>query len=101
MVIFLSILIFLVFGASGFYAQYCYMQYISLCPKDAPVGLLTQIRTSLKFTHDPTDPNLSDECKAYFRRCKMAAVVVIVTVIFSVLFILFVRSFGLQEVLDQ
>jgi hypothetical protein len=69
-IVFVSILIFLAFGASAFYAQYGYMQYLSLAPKGDPVRLLTRIRASLQFTRDPNDPNLSDECRIYFRRSK-------------------------------
>src|SRR6202035_5508754 len=100
-IIFVSILIFLVFGVSIFYSQYSYMQYLNLCPKGDPVGVLTRIRASLQFTHDPNDPNLSDECRAYFRRFKIAVMVAILTTIVGVLFILLVRSFGLQEALDR
>ena len=100
-IIFVSILIFLVFGASAFYAQYGYMQYLSLAPKGDPVGLLTRIRVSLQFTHDPNDSNLSDECRIYFRRSKIGAMIAIFTIIVGILFILLVRAFGLQELLDR
>jgi len=98
---FVSILIFLVFGASAFYAQHSYMRYLSLAIKEDSVGLLTRIRASLQFTHDSNDPNLSDECRNYFRRSKIGATIAILTLIVLVLFILLVRAFGLQEGLDQ
>jgi hypothetical protein len=72
-----------------------------LSPKRRAVGLLTGIRASLEFTHDPNDPNLSDECRRYFQRFKIAAMVAISTLILVAVFILLVRSFGLQEILDQ
>jgi len=100
-IIFLSILLFLTFGISAFYSQYCYMQFMSLTPKRPTVGLLTGIRASLKFTHDANDPNVSDKCRRYFRRFKIAAMAAISTLILLAAFILLVRSFGLQEVLDQ
>ena len=100
-IIFLSILLFLMFGVSGFYSQHGYMQYRSLWPKRHAVGLLTGIRASLEFTHDPNDPNLSDECRMYFKRFKIAAVIAIITTILIFLFILLVRSFGLEEILNQ
>jgi hypothetical protein len=100
-IIFLSIIFFLVFTASALYSQYCYGQYLSLCPRREPVGFLTKIRASLKFTHDPNDPNLSDECRLYFKRFKMAAMVAILTIFLILVFILLVRSFGPQVVLDR
>jgi hypothetical protein len=100
-IILVSIVLFLVFGASLFYSQHSYVQYLSLCPKVDPVGLLTRIRASFQFWHDPNDPNLSDECRAHFKRFKLAGMAAILTMILIVLFVLLVRSFGLQEVLDQ
>jgi hypothetical protein len=100
-IIFVSILLFVMFAASGFYSQYCYMQYRSLWPKGHVVGLLTGIRASLEFTHDPNDPNLSDECRMYFKKFKIAAMIAIVTTLLTFLFILLVRSFGLEEIMNQ
>jgi hypothetical protein len=100
-IVFLSIQLFLTFTISGFYSQYCYMQYRSLSPKRRTVGLLTSIRASLEFTHDPNDPNLSDECRMYFKRFKIAAMIAIGTTLLTFLFILVVRSFGLEEIMNQ
>src|ERR1700738_3304894 len=99
-IIFVSTLLFINFIASSFYTQHCYMQYINLCQKRAPVGMLTRLRASLVFTHDPHDPNLSDECKTYFSRFKIAAMVSVSTLLLAAVFILSLRSFGLQEALD-
>ncbi len=82
-------------------SQHCYMQYRNLWPKRDPVGLLTGIRASLEFRHDPNDPNLSDECRRYFKHFKLAGMVTISTTTLLLVFILLVRSFGLQEVLNQ
>jgi hypothetical protein len=100
-IICLSILYFLVFVASGFYSQYCYMQFRNLWPKRRAFGLLTSIRASLEFTHDPNDPNLSEECRKYFKRFKIAAIIAIATALLMFVFILSVRSFGLEEMLDH
>ena len=100
-IILLSIAIFLVFVASSFYSQYCYMQYRNLWPKRDPVGLLARIRASLEFTHDPNDSDLSDECRKYFRRFKIAAIAAIITMVFGILFIFLARSFHLERVLDR
>ena len=72
-----------------------------LRPRNTNVGLLTGIRASLEFTRDPNDPNLSRECRIYFKRSKIAAMVAILTVIVCIAFIFLVRWFGLQEVLDR
>ena len=100
-IILLSVLIFLTFGASSFYSQHCYMRYRSLWPKRDPGGFLTGIRASLEFTHDSNDPNLSHECRVYFRRSKIAAMVAVLTITVLTAFILLVRWFGLQELLDR
>jgi hypothetical protein len=100
-IILLSVLIFITFGASIFYSQHCYMRYRSLWPRRAPVGLLTGIRASLEFTRDSNDPNLPHECRVYFRRFKIAAMVAGLTIIVLIAFILLVRWFGLQEPLDR
>jgi hypothetical protein len=99
-IIFLSILFFLVFVASGLYSQYCYMQFRELLPRRQPVGLLTGLRP-LEFMHDPNDPNLSDECRIYYKRFKVAGMLAILAMVLIFLFILVVRLFGLAEVLDQ
>jgi hypothetical protein len=98
-VVFVSILLFLVLLASGFYSQHCYMRYRGLWPKRHPVGLLTRMRASLEFAHDRNDPNLSNECRMYFKRFKIAGMVAGLTTILGILFILLVRSFGLEEAL--
>jgi hypothetical protein len=100
-IIFVSILIFFVFGASTFYAQRSYMRYLSLVPKGDPVGLITRIRASLQFTNDPDNPTLPDERRACFRRARISTLIAIFTIIVGILFILLLRAFGLQEILDQ
>jgi hypothetical protein len=94
-----AITLFLAFGVFGFYSQYCYMQYRSLWPKNHSAGLLTGIRASLQFTHDPNDPDISDECRAYYSRFKKAAMVAALARILMMLLILFVRSFGVVQIL--
>ena len=100
-IISLSIIIFIVFGGSLFYSQHSYMQYQNVWPRRDPVGPLTAIRASLGFAHDLNDKNLSDECIMHFKRSKMAALVAALTAIVGIGFILSVRLFGLQDVLDQ
>jgi hypothetical protein len=97
----LSIIIFIVFGGSLFYSQHSYNQYRNLWPRRDPVGLLTGIRASLGFSRDLNNKNLSDECRKYFKRFKIGATISIFTIFVGILFILLVRAFGLQDVLDQ
>jgi hypothetical protein len=95
MVILVSLLLFTVFAASGFYANYSYMEYRDLVPKPAVVGLISGIRASFRSMHDPSDPNVSDECLAYLKRSKIAALVAVATSIVMITFILVVRAAGL------
>ena len=100
-IVLISVLLSITFGVSAFYSQSCYMRYRDPWPKRAPVGLLTGLRASLGFSYDLDDPNLSNECRAYFRRFKIAAVVASLAAIAMLALIVLVRWFGLQELLDQ
>ncbi len=100
-IISLSIIFFIVFSGSLFYCQHSYMQYRNLWPRRDPVGPLTAIRASFGFERDLNDKNLSDQCIMHFKRFKMAALVAALTAIVGIGFILSVRLFGLQDVLDQ
>jgi hypothetical protein len=45
--------------------------------------------------HDASDPNVSDECLAYLKRSKIAALVAVATSIIILAFILVTRAGGL------
>jgi len=96
----ISIIFILVFGGSLSYSNYCYCQYRNLWPNRDPVGLLTGIRAWFG-AYDSNDIDLSEECRMYFDRSKMAAMAALLTWILFIVFILLVRSFGLEKVLDQ
>jgi hypothetical protein len=100
MIILVSLLLFTVFAASGFYANYSYMQYRDLVPKPAVVGLISGIRASFRSMHDQNDPSVSDECLAYLKRFKVAALVAVATWIITIAFILVIRAAGLQDSLS-
>jgi hypothetical protein len=99
-IIFASVLLFLVYAVSLVYAGFSLMQYSSLVPKPRSVGLLTGIRASFQSVHDPRDPKVSDECRAYLRRSKVAAMVAIAAMLLIGILIAVVKAFGLQEILN-
>jgi len=101
LIIFCSVAMFSAFVVSSFYSAYCYMQYRSLWPRDSGVGLFVGLRAALQLTHDPNDPNLSNECRMYFGRVKLAAAVAFLMMILILIFILLARTFGFAQVLDQ
>jgi hypothetical protein len=101
LIIFSSLLLFFTFMASSLYSAYCYMQYRSLWPRDSAAGFLIGLRAALQLTHDPNDPNLSNECKMYFGRAKSAVAVAVLMMLLIVILVLLGRSFGIQQVLDQ
>jgi hypothetical protein len=67
--------LFLTCGAALFYLQHCINEYRDSVPKPQVVGLLTAIRASFRWVHNPNDPLVSEECLTNIRRMKAAALV--------------------------
>jgi hypothetical protein len=99
-IIFASVSLFLLYTGSLAYAGYNLLQYSGLVPKPRAVGLFTGIRASFRSVHDPRDPKVSDECRAYLRRTKIAAMVAIAAMLLIGILIAVVRAFGLQDILN-
>ena len=94
-IIFTSVFLFLVYIISLFYAGFSYMQYRDLIPRPQAVGLLTGIRAALRSMHDPHDPNVTDECRAYLKHCEIGITIAIVAMFLMGILITVVRTLGL------